>query len=53
MHRDLLLVFGNPVFANEGETIEEFHERYIETVKKLFEEYVRLSPDPNHKLIIK
>lgn len=50
--KELLLVFGDALFAKEGESIEEFHERYIESLRQLFDKYVGLSPDPNHKLII-
>ena len=50
--RELLLVFGDALFAKEGESIEEFHERYIESVRQLFDKYVGFSPDPSHKLII-
>jgi len=51
--RELLLVFGDALFSKEGESIEDFHERYIESVTQLFNKYVRFSPDPTHKLIIK
>lgn len=50
--RELLIAVGDPLFANEGESIAEFQERYIQAVKQLFDRYVGLSPDPNHKLII-
>ena len=51
--RELLLVFGDALFAKEGESIEDFHERYMESLRQLFDKYVGFSPDPNHKLIIK
>jgi hypothetical protein len=47
------VVFGDALFAKEGESIEDFHERYIESLRQLFNKYVGFSPDPNHKLIIK
>jgi hypothetical protein len=50
--RELLIAVGDPLFANEGESIAEFQEQYIQAVKQLFDRYVGLSPDPNHKLII-
>ncbi len=50
--REVLIAIGDPLFANEGESIAEFQERYIQAVKQLFDRYVGLSPDPNHKLII-
>jgi len=50
--RELLIAIGDPLFANEGESIAEFQKRYIQAVKQLFDRYVGLSPDPNHKLII-
>lgn len=50
--KEILLVFGDALFAREGESIEEFHKRYIESVRQLFDKYVGFSPDPNHKLII-
>lgn len=53
IYREILLVFGDALFAKEGERIEDFHERYIESLRQLFEKYVGFSPDPNHKLIIK
>jgi hypothetical protein len=53
IRREILLVFGDALFAKEGESIEDFHERYIESLRQLFNKYVGFSPDPNHKLIIK
>lgn len=50
--RELLLVFGDALFSKEGESIEDFHQRYIDSLRELFDKYVGLSPDPNHKLII-
>jgi hypothetical protein len=50
--KELLIAIGDPLFANEGESIAEFQKRYIQAVKQLFDRYVGLSPDPNHKLII-
>lgn len=51
--RELLLVFGEPLFSKEDESIEDFHARYVESLTQLFERYVRFSPDPKHKLILK
>jgi len=50
--KEILLVFGDALFSKEGESIKDFHERYIESVRQLFNDYVKYSPDPNHKLII-
>ncbi|KAH9560663.1 hypothetical protein CY35_06G118600 [Sphagnum magellanicum] len=50
--KELLIAIGDPLFANEGESIAEFQKRYIQAVKQLFDRYVGLSPDPNHTLII-
>ncbi|XP_024403325.1 diacylglycerol O-acyltransferase 2 [Physcomitrium patens] len=51
--KELLLVFGEPLFSKEDESIEDFHARYVESLTQLFERYVRFSPDPKHKLILK
>ncbi|GAQ82391.1 diacylglycerol O-acyltransferase [Klebsormidium nitens] len=50
--RDLLMAFGEPLFAKDGETVEEFHSRYVEAVKQLFNKYVGMSADPKHKLVL-
>lgn len=50
--KEILLVFGDALFAEEGESIEDFHGRYIDNLRQLFDKYVKYSPDPNHKLII-
>lgn len=50
--KELLLVFGDALFSKEGESIDEFHQRYIKSLRQLFDKHVGLSPDPNHKLII-
>ncbi|KAH8946232.1 hypothetical protein BDL97_12G083100 [Sphagnum fallax] len=50
--KELLIAIGDPLFAKEGESIVEFQERYIQALKQLFDQYVSLSPDPKHKLII-
>lgn len=52
IRREILLVFGDALFAEEGESIEDFHGRYIDNLRQLFDKYVKYSPDPNHKLII-
>eukprot|EP00475_Leptophrys_vorax_P003978 TRINITY_DN12327_c0_g1_i1.p1 TRINITY_DN12327_c0_g1~~TRINITY_DN12327_c0_g1_i1.p1 ORF type:complete len:119 (+),score=16.38 TRINITY_DN12327_c0_g1_i1:38-358(+) len=50
--KDLLFVVGKPLFAREGETVDQFHARYVEALKELFDTYVGISPNPTHKLVI-
>lgn len=50
--RELMVVVGDPLYAKEGETVEEFHARYVDALEKLFQRYVPLSPNPKHKLVI-
>ncbi|CAI5474694.1 unnamed protein product [Closterium sp. Yama58-4] len=50
--KELLFVVGKPLFAKEGETVDEFHARYVEALKQLFDTFVTISPHPSHKLVI-
>ncbi len=50
--RELVIAVGEPLFAREGETVDEFHGRYVAAVEALFEEYVGQTSRPNHKLVI-
>ena len=46
-------MIGRPLFAKEGESLDDFHNRYVAEVRRIFDTYVRMSPKPNHKLMIK
>lgn len=46
------MAFGEPLFAKNDESLEEFHARYTDAVKQLFDKYVGMSADPKHKLVI-
>lgn len=50
--RELFCVVGDPVFPREGESVDDFHSRYVEHLKALFYKYVEFSPSPAHKLVI-
>lgn len=50
--RDPLMAFGEPLFAKEGKSLENFHGRYVQAVERLFEKCVGMSADPRHKLAI-
>jgi hypothetical protein len=50
--RPLMIAVGEPLIAREGESVDAFHERYMEALKALFDKYVPYSPNPNVKLII-
>ena len=43
---------GHPLFPREGESVDDFHARYMQAVDKLYHDYVHLSPDPSRKLLI-
>lgn len=49
---DLLVVVGQPLFPQEGESIDAFHARYVAALTALFHKYVGLSAQPNQKLVI-
>ena len=51
-HRHVLVLVGKPIFHKEGETLDEFHARYIEYVKALYNRYAPVSPRPQQKLVI-
>lgn len=40
------------MYPREGESGDEFLERYIAELEKLFARYVGISPHPEHKLVI-
>ncbi|CAI5948452.1 unnamed protein product [Closterium sp. NIES-65] len=50
--RDLLVVVGKPLFPEEGESVDDFHARYVTAITQLFHKYVGLSAQPNQKLVI-
>ncbi|CAI5478499.1 unnamed protein product [Closterium sp. Yama58-4] len=50
--RDLLVVVGKPLFPEEGESVDDFHARYVTAITHLFHKYVGLSAQPNQKLVI-
>mmetsp|Transcript_12914 Transcript_12914/g.32538 ORF Transcript_12914/g.32538 Transcript_12914/m.32538 type:complete len:339 (+) Transcript_12914:201-1217(+) len=50
--RPLLVAFGEPIFAREGETLPEFHARYVEALQALYKANVGLTPDPKRRLVI-
>ncbi|CAM6092595.1 unnamed protein product [Calypogeia fissa] len=50
--RPLMVAVGEPLFPREGESVDDFHERYKKALRELFDKYVPYSPKPDHKLII-
>mmetsp|Transcript_13318 Transcript_13318/g.30833 ORF Transcript_13318/g.30833 Transcript_13318/m.30833 type:complete len:385 (+) Transcript_13318:105-1259(+) len=38
--RELVIAMGKPLFAAEGETVDEFHARYVTAVQELYDEHV-------------
>eukprot|EP00898_Chlorokybus_atmophyticus_P007381 jgi/Chlat1/7644/Chrsp64S07120 len=48
--RDLLIAVGEPLFAKEGESPEQFHARYVAAVEDLFYTWVGCSFNPSHRL---
>ncbi|CAI5534377.1 unnamed protein product [Closterium sp. Naga37s-1] len=38
--KELLFVVGKPLFAKDGEAVDEFHARYMDALKQLFDTYV-------------
>eukprot|EP00897_Mesotaenium_endlicherianum_P005246 jgi/Mesen1/474/ME000101S10705 len=50
--RDILCVIGDPVYPRENDNLDDFHQRYVDAIRALFEKYVSLSPAPKHKLVI-
>eukprot|EP00961_Rhodomonas_salina_P001549 21424-Rhodomonas_salina.3 len=50
--RELVLAVGEPLFARDGETVDEFHGRYVAAVEALFAQYVGRTSQPNHKLVV-
>lgn len=47
-----MVAMGKPIFANEGETLDEFHARYIQALKVVYQANVGLTHDPKRKLVI-
>jgi hypothetical protein len=47
-----MVAMGKPIFANEGETLDEFHARYVEALKMVYQTNVGSSHDPKRKLVI-
>lgn len=47
-----MIAVGEPLVPKDGESVDEFHERYIRALRELFDQYARYSPKPDHKLII-
>ncbi|CAI5486959.1 unnamed protein product [Closterium sp. Naga37s-1] len=39
--RDLLVVVGKPLFPEEGESVDDFHARYVTAITQLFHKYTR------------
>ncbi|KAL3701049.1 hypothetical protein R1sor_019071 [Riccia sorocarpa] len=50
--KSLLMAIGEPLFAKEGESVDSFHERYVQALRDLFEKYRPYSPDPTIQLDI-
>ncbi|GBG86362.1 hypothetical protein CBR_g41357 [Chara braunii] len=50
--RNILVAFGEPMFAKEGESTDAFHARYMQELKNLYHKHVALSGRPDHKLVI-
>ncbi|KAL3701051.1 hypothetical protein R1sor_019073 [Riccia sorocarpa] len=50
--KSLLIAIGEPLFAKEGESVDSFHERYVQALRDLFEKYRPYSPDPTIQLDI-
>ena len=48
----LLVVFGKPLFAEEGESVDAFHKRYMDALVALHAKYVSESGCPDKKLVI-
>ncbi len=52
MRIPMLIAIGKPMFAQEGESVNDFHARYIEELQKLYAKYVGSTSDPKRKLVI-
>jgi len=50
--RPLMVVWGRPLFAGEGESLLEFHARYIQALEGLYERHVGQTADPKRKLVV-
>eukprot|EP00286_Rhodomonas_abbreviata_P020764 CAMPEP_0181293086 /NCGR_PEP_ID=MMETSP1101-20121128/2872_1 /TAXON_ID=46948 /ORGANISM="Rhodomonas abbreviata, Strain Caron Lab Isolate" /LENGTH=367 /DNA_ID=CAMNT_0023397639 /DNA_START=20 /DNA_END=1123 /DNA_ORIENTATION=+ len=50
--RELLIAVGEPLFAEENETLDEFHARYVSAVETLFRQNVMRTTRPNHELVV-
>lgn len=48
----MLIVIGKPLFAEKGESINDFHSRYVRELEKLHDKYVGISSYPKRKLVI-
>jgi len=48
----LLIVLGSPLFAAEGESVAEFHARYVDALTEMHKRYVGMSSKPNRRLVI-
>eukprot|EP00850_Spirogloea_muscicola_P000686 SM000002S05766 [mRNA] locus=s2:2062972:2065236:- [translate_table: standard] len=50
--RHLLVAIGEPVFHQTGESVDEFHARYVAALSDLYHWHVGSSPRPQQKLVI-
>lgn len=52
MRIPMLIAIGKPMFALEGESVNDFHARYMDELQKLYAKYVGMTSDPKRKLVI-
>jgi len=48
----LLIVLGKPLIAEEGESVDAFHARYMDALVTLYHDHVGASSKPDRKLVI-
>ena len=49
---DLLIAFGDPLFPHEGESLDDFHARYVCAIQALFDTYVQHTEKPVALVIV-
>jgi hypothetical protein len=47
-----VIAVGEPLFAREGESVDDLHARYVEAVQQLFQQHVAATSRPHHRLDI-
>lgn len=50
--KELVVVVGAPIFADEGETVDSFHARYLDALIELHTRNVGATCQPGRKLVV-